>query len=81
MTLFVGLFAAVTVLGWFGLEFARQRAAGRGPDGLQAGAFALHLDLGVSRILEPESLRGPQHSHACRAGAEGDVRQRSPVAA
>ena len=30
---------------------------------------------------EPESLRGPQHSHACRAGAEGDVRQRSPVAA
>ena len=25
MTLFVGLFAAVTVLGWFGLEFARYR--------------------------------------------------------
>ena len=25
---------------------------------------------------EPESLRGPQHSHACRAGAEGIVSQR-----
>ena len=25
---------------------------------------------------EPESLRGPQHSHACRAGAEGIHRQR-----
>lgn len=24
---------------------------------------------------EPESLRGPQHSHACRAGAEGVLRQ------
>ena len=24
---------------------------------------------------EPESLRGPQHSHACRAGAEGVFRQ------
>ena len=29
---------------------------------------------------EPESLRGPQHSHACRAGAEGVLRQRSPCA-
>ncbi len=26
---------------------------------------------------EPESLRGPQHSHALRAGAEGVLRQRS----
>lgn len=26
---------------------------------------------------EPESLRGPQHSHACRAGPERDLRQRS----
>lgn len=24
---------------------------------------------------EPESLRGPQHSHACRAGSEGVLRQ------
>lgn len=27
---------------------------------------------------EPESLRGPQHSHACRPIAEGSVRQRGP---
>ena len=27
---------------------------------------------------EPESLRGPQHSHACRAVAEGILCQRSP---
>jgi hypothetical protein len=27
---------------------------------------------------EPESLRGPQHSHACRAGAERILRQRGP---
>lgn len=26
---------------------------------------------------EPESLRGPQHSHACRTGAEGRLRQRT----
>jgi hypothetical protein len=26
---------------------------------------------------EPESLRGPQHSHACRPGAEGGLRQRN----
>ena len=26
---------------------------------------------------EPDSLRGPQHSHACRAGAEGSDPQRS----
>ena len=25
--------------------------------------------------LEPESLRGPQHSHACRTGPEGGLRQ------
>ena len=30
---------------------------------------------------EPETLRGPQHSHACRAGAEGVCRQRSAVPA
>lgn len=24
---------------------------------------------------EPETLRGPQHSHACRSGAEGVLRQ------
>ncbi len=29
---------------------------------------------------EPESLRGPQHSHACRTGPERSLRQRSPVA-
>jgi len=29
---------------------------------------------------EPESLRGPQHSHACRAGAEGVLRQRGAFA-
>lgn len=27
---------------------------------------------------EPESLRGPQHSHARRANAEGSLRQREP---
>ncbi len=26
---------------------------------------------------EPESLRGPQHSHACGSGAKGSLRQRS----
>ena len=26
---------------------------------------------------EPESLRGPQHSHACGAGSEGELRQRN----
>jgi phage terminase large subunit-like protein len=29
---------------------------------------------------EPESLRGPQHSHACRAGTKGVLRQRKPRA-
>jgi len=29
---------------------------------------------------EPESLRGPQHSHACRAGPEGVFRQRGACA-
>ncbi|WP_342773735.1 terminase large subunit domain-containing protein [Qipengyuania marisflavi] len=29
---------------------------------------------------EPDSLRGPQHSHACRTGAEGIFRQREPRA-
>jgi phage terminase large subunit-like protein len=26
---------------------------------------------------EPEALRGPQHSHACRSGTEGGLRQRN----
>ena len=30
---------------------------------------------------EPESLRGPQHSHACRASAEGILRQSGAVLA
>lgn len=30
---------------------------------------------------EPESLRGPQHSHACGAGAEGSDGQRKPAPA
>lgn len=30
---------------------------------------------------EPEALRGPQHSHACRAGAEGVFRQRGALSA
>jgi phage terminase large subunit-like protein len=30
---------------------------------------------------EPEALRGPQHSHACRAGPEGVLRQRGSVPA
>jgi phage terminase large subunit-like protein len=34
------------------------------------GAQALVYSAG-----EPESLRGPQHSHACRPGAEGAFRQ------
>tara|TARA_B100000378_G_scaffold141404_1_gene114184 strand:- start:474 stop:1169 length:696 start_codon:yes stop_codon:yes gene_type:complete len=38
------------------------------PNGAQAYLYS---------AAEPESLRGPQHSHACRAGAEGDFRQRS----
>lgn len=37
------------------------------------GAQALLYSAG-----EPESLRGPQHSHACRPGAERGLRQRSP---
>lgn len=36
------------------------------------GAIAMLYSAG-----EPESLRGPQHSHACRAGAERGHRQRS----
>ena len=41
------------------------------PNGAQAFLYAAG---------EPESLRGPQHSHACRTGAEGVLRQRSPRA-
>ena len=38
------------------------------PNGAQAFLYAAG---------EPESLRGPQHSHACRASPEGSFRQRS----
>lgn len=38
------------------------------PNGAQATLFSAQ---------EPEALRGPQHSHARRPGAEGNVRQRS----
>lgn len=41
----------------------------------QSGAQATLYSAG-----EPESLRGPQHSHACRAGPEGGLRQRGPLA-
>jgi hypothetical protein len=36
------------------------------PNGAQATLFSAG---------EPESLRGPEHSHACRAGPEGSLRQ------
>jgi phage terminase large subunit-like protein len=39
------------------------------PNGAQAMLYS---------ALEPEALRGPQHSHACRTGPERDPRQRSP---
>ena len=38
------------------------------PNGAQAALFS---------AAEPETLRGPQHSHACGAGAEGIHRKRS----
>ena len=41
------------------------------PNGAQAMLYSAQ---------EPESLRGPQHSHARRPGAEGGLRQRSPLA-
>jgi len=41
------------------------------PNGAQATLYS---------ALEPESLRGPQHSHASRAGPEGSLRQRSACA-
>lgn len=34
----------------------------------------------IYSAAEPESLRGPQHSHARRTGPEGGLCQRSPVA-
>ncbi|MFM2301722.1 MAG: hypothetical protein RLZZ84_1458 [Pseudomonadota bacterium] len=40
------------------------------PNGAQATLYS---------ALEPESLRGPQHSHARRAGAKRDFRERSAV--
>lgn len=42
------------------------------PNGAQAFLYAAG---------EPESLRGPQHSHACRTDPEGNLRQREPRAA
>lgn len=39
------------------------------PNGAQAQLFS---------AAEPEALRGPQHSHACRPGAEGVLRQSGP---
>lgn len=41
------------------------------PNGAQAMLYSAQ---------EPESLRGPQHSHARRTGAKGSLRQRSPLA-
>jgi hypothetical protein len=41
------------------------------PNGAQAHLYS---------AAEPEALRGPQHSHACRAGAEGGLRQRGAPA-
>lgn len=38
------------------------------PNGAQAQLYSAQ---------EPEGLRGPQHSHACRPGPEGSVRERS----
>lgn len=40
--------------------------------------FASGAQAQLFSAAEPESLRGPQHSHACRTGAEGVLRQ--PVA-
>lgn len=39
------------------------------PNGAQAMLYS---------AIEPESLRGPQHSHACRTGPEGGLSQRVP---
>ena len=41
------------------------------PNGAQAALFS---------AAEPESLRGPQHSHACGTGAKGVYRQRGAAA-
>lgn len=41
------------------------------PNGAQAMLYSAQ---------EPESLRGPQHSHARRPGAKGGLRQRGPLA-
>ncbi len=43
----------------------------RWPNGAQAFLYS---------AAEPESLRGPQHSHACRSGSEGVLRERGACA-
>jgi hypothetical protein len=43
--------------------------------------FASGAQAQLFSAAEPESLRGPQHSHACRAGAEGILRQPGAVPA
>ena len=48
-------------------RFEPSRRALTWPNGAEARLFSAG---------EPESLRGPQHSHACRPGAEGVLRQR-----
>jgi phage terminase large subunit-like protein len=45
---------------------------------LRRGTFANGAQALLYSAGEPESLRGPQHSHARRTGAEGIQRQRSP---
>lgn len=41
--------------------------------------FASGAQAQLFSAAEPEALRGPQHSHACRAGAERVLRQRGAV--
>jgi phage terminase large subunit-like protein len=43
--------------------------------------FASGAQAQLFSAAEPEALRGPQHSHAARAGAEGIPRQRGTVRA
>ena len=50
-------------------RFEPSRQLVRWPNGAQARLYS---------AAEPESLRGPQHSHGCRPGAEGIYRE--PIA-
>lgn len=43
--------------------------------------FASGAQAQLFSAAEPENLRGPQHSHACRSGAEGILRQSGAVPA